>query len=271
MQTELDTRETNQKVLVILLNKIIELLGTKEDEIEDISINNLDEIRASLRNELSVVVKSINNIPDNKDVVKELKLLADAIKKIELSPSINVDAAQVTVPDIKIPDINVPTPQVTVNVPDVIVPEINVPQAIVNIPAPIVNIPEVNLEEVIKELHVGLEKLRTNNKSRPLAVRLTDGGDWIKELRSINESQGKQVQFMSDVSYLRDVSGQRINPATAEGQSFLLVPKQFDYIHLDPPSQPTTITYKIGGASGTTVAVLTLTYSGTDVATVTRT
>lgn len=50
-----------------------------------------------------------------------------------------------------------------------------------------------------------------------------------------------------------------------------LVPVEYDYISLSPADQPTTITYKLGGSGGTTVATLTLTYSGSDVSTVTRT
>lgn len=49
-----------------------------------------------------------------------------------------------------------------------------------------------------------------------------------------------------------------------------LVPKEYDYIDLSPPSQPTTITFKLGGISGTVVATLTITYSGSDIATVSR-
>jgi len=44
----------------------------------------------------------------------------------------------------------------------------------------------------------------------------------------------------------------------------------YDYVLLDPPAKPTTITYKTGGAGGTTVATLTLTYVGDDVESVTR-
>ena len=50
-----------------------------------------------------------------------------------------------------------------------------------------------------------------------------------------------------------------------------LVPYDFDYISLTPPDKPTTIVYKSGGVSGTTVATLTLTYTGDDIATITRT
>ena len=45
---------------------------------------------------------------------------------------------------------------------------------------------------------------------------------------------------------------------------------EHDYVVMDPPSQPTTIIYKKGGASGTVVATLTIVYSGTDVVSVTR-
>lgn len=45
---------------------------------------------------------------------------------------------------------------------------------------------------------------------------------------------------------------------------------EHDHITLDPPSQPTTITYRQGGASGAVVATVTLTWSGSDLATVAR-
>lgn len=50
-----------------------------------------------------------------------------------------------------------------------------------------------------------------------------------------------------------------------------LVPLEYDYVSLTPPDLPTVIVFKTGGSSGTTVATLTITYSGTDIATVTRT
>lgn len=52
-----------------------------------------------------------------------------------------------------------------------------------------------------------------------------------------------------------------------------LVPEVYDYIVLAPAgdANPTSVTYKIGGASGTIVAVLTLTYSGSELLSVERT
>lgn len=49
-----------------------------------------------------------------------------------------------------------------------------------------------------------------------------------------------------------------------------LVPAEFDAIDLSPPDKPTTIRYYVGGVGGTLVATLSLTYSGDDVATVSR-
>ena len=213
------SNEINHQVIVILLKKIVELLGKEEKSPDSISVDNLDEIRAALRNELPSVVRAIKELPDNKDIIQELKRLSEQIKKIELSPSINVEAAQVNIPDINIPDIVVPTPQVTVNIPDVVVPDINIPPSVVNLPAPIVNIPEVDLSSIIKSLELNLNKLRTNSVGRPLAVRLSDGQEWIKELRSLNDKQGQIMQFMSDDNYIKNASGQRINPATDESLS----------------------------------------------------
>lgn len=76
-------------------------------------------------------------------------------------------------------------------------------------------------------------------------------------------NQDKQVTTTTDGSKERlDVSGVIASS---------LVPLEYDYISLTPPSQPTTIVFKSGGASGTTVATLTIVYSGTDISTVTRT
>lgn len=50
-----------------------------------------------------------------------------------------------------------------------------------------------------------------------------------------------------------------------------LVDVDWDYCDLSPPAQPTTVTFKKGGASGTTVLTLVLTYVGANLATVTKT
>lgn len=55
----------------------------------------------------------------------------------------------------------------------------------------------------------------------------------------------------------------------ASGGGVAPAPGTYDFIDLDPPSQPTTITYRNGGPAGVLVRTVTLTYVGTDVETVT--
>jgi hypothetical protein len=52
-----------------------------------------------------------------------------------------------------------------------------------------------------------------------------------------------------------------------------LVPSSYDYIALSDytGANPGTVTYKQGGSGGTTVATLTITYSGDNITSVTRT
>lgn len=220
------TEQINQEVLVILLKKIIELLDEKEPASESVSVDNLDVVSASLRNELAKVVKAVKDSqPDNTDVLKELKKLTAAISAIEVNPTINVNAADVTIPEIKlpsisIPDINVPTPQVNYTAPD-----IHIPAPVVNLPAPIVNVETVNFSDLEKVLEINLNKLRTNSETRPLAVRLSDGQKWVKQLEQINKQTAQTTQFMSDVSYLRNAAGLRINPATDEGLKGTSIPQ----------------------------------------------
>lgn len=255
-------QEINHQVLVILLKRIIELLDRKEEPEDNIKA---DEIRAALRNELAGVIKAVKSIPevDNKDLLKELKSLREAINAIEFNPNINVAGAEVTIPEIKVPnvvvpDFNIPTPQVNYTPPD-----IHIDAPIVNVPAPIVNVPEVNLDAIISELHTSLEKLRTNNKSRPLAVRLTDGAEWIKELK---KQTAQTTQYMSDVSYSKNAAGLTINPATEETLSQILGKYA---IQLDDVST-TNVTYvgkaAIGSAVGSAVwQVMKIDESGTPI------
>lgn len=68
-----------------------------------------------------------------------------------------------------------------------------------------------------------------------------------------------------------DADSQLAAPLTASMFNPGLGIPTYDYVSLTPPSLPTSIVFKTGGSGGTTVATLTITYSGTDIATVTRT
>lgn len=222
----MQAQDINSEVTIILLKRIIELLDTKEEAPETLKA---DEVRAALRNELSGVIKSIKALPDNTDILKELKALQTAIKAIELSPNINVEAAQVTLPEIKIPDINVPEtiiPPFNIPVPQVnyTPPEINIPAPLVNVAAPVLNVPEVDLSSIIRSLEVNLNKLRTNSVTRPLAVRMTDGQEWIKAVdRMTNETSKAVAAFAGGSNQVRllDPNMQVINPSALTTPSYI--------------------------------------------------
>jgi len=151
-------------------------------------------------------------------------------------------------------------------------PVVNVEAPIVNVPEAQLNIPDIDLSPLVKEIRLGLERLRSNNKARPIAVRLTDGQDWIRILKDIKEDNKITLQGFSENMRLRNKAGHQINPATEELQKAgRLINEEYDFIDLDyTGSNLTTVTYKTGGSGGTTVATLTLTYSGSNLDTVTK-
>lgn len=74
----------------------------------------------------------------------------------------------------------------------------------------------------------------------------------------------------------QDLNSKFAEPVLADSNNILLVssglvPPLYDYIELSPANQPTSIVFKQGGSGGTTVSTLTITYSGSDIETVTRT
>lgn len=233
-----------RKFLAMLAKEIIKAINaTAIARTEDsVNVNNFDEITASLRNELARANKPLQQLLSQLNITaqQQSKLMEDIESKAEgdfksqFQPIVIKrprDIVQVdNLHEIEIPDsvsvnnlsevcgyleeliqkisalkldVTLPAPQVTVNPTPVTIPET------------IVNAPAVNLEPIISALEKGLKPLKINDKSHPLAVRMTDGGEWIKEFK---KQAAQTTQFMSDVSYIRDASGQRINPATAEGQ-----------------------------------------------------
>lgn len=108
------------------------------------------------------------------------------------------------------------------------VPIVNVPAPIINIPEAketVVNVPELDLYPLLEEIEKGLKKLRTNNKSNPLAVRLTDGTDWIKEIVKIQKETSKAIAaFAGGSNQIRLVNSNMtpVNPATSDSPSTLL-------------------------------------------------
>lgn len=239
---ETQKEEDKKKFLTALVREIINNLSevTVSNLSDGVNVNNLDEIKASLRNELAKANKPITDILNklNMSTQEQTKFLKEVEDKAETEVDDNVqtvvikrikDKVEVTnIEDIIIPDnvsvnnlsellpalqelsdkisalklnVTLPAPQVTVN------------PATVNIPETVINTPAVDLGPIIDALDKNLKLIRTNNKSNPLAVRFTDGADWIKEVR---KQAAQTTQFLSDVSYIKNAAGSRINPATDE-------------------------------------------------------
>lgn len=90
--------------------------------------------------------------------------------------------------------------------------------------------------DIAKEEHIGPNQTGDNIQAKRVANYYWDGSDW-----------------------------QRVGAG--------LVPSSYDYIQLSNyvGANPGTIVYKQGGSGGTTVATLTITYSGDNITSVTRT
>ena len=74
----------------------------------------------------------------------------------------------------------------------------------------------------------------------------------------------------------QDADSQIVHPLITDSLGNLLVttglvPPGWDYVSLSPASQPTTLVFKRGGSGGTTIATITIAYSGSDISEVTRT
>lgn len=113
-------------------------------------------------------------------------------------------------------NINLPAPQVTVNPPS-----INIPETKINIPPLDLTVLLTALYEIVQSL----SKLNINDKSHPLAVRLTDGANWVKELIRAQQETSKAVAAFaggSDQVRLLDVNKNPVNPATADSPGTLL-------------------------------------------------
>ncbi len=218
-----------KNLVLVILDKIDGLnLKSLEDGVD---VKNLDEVRAHLRNELNRANKPIATIL--KDLVKVASKKEEQKNKIEvtnLKDKIEVSNLK----DIEIPkDVSINNLRDLENeiksLGDIIKESLNVnievPEPKVILEPPVVNIPETvikptDLEPVTKQIRKSLKKLETNKKTNPLAVRMTDGQEWIKEVQNTNELLVELingfVQYQSDVQKLKNKKGSTINPATED-------------------------------------------------------
>lgn len=207
------------RVLLDALNEVREAVS--EAAISEVSVNNLDEVRASLRNELNRVskpiVSAIKGLALDRKKIEEMteRISQDNAQALDLTHDIQIVRKPKTVHEIaNLRDIvfpgeiavtnlselqayfndladvmrglnfTVPAPQVTVNPPSVNVPEIRMPE--IMIPAPIVNVDGGDftpLLEVIKALKDTLRRTSANQTKQMTAF--SNGGINKHDLKSV--------------------------------------------------------------------------------------
>lgn len=233
----LDERLPMLKALIGEIRLVHDALASKLDQ--GVNINNLDVIEASLHNELATTTKQILlSLKDLRKITEaQTKAIEDGLKDKpkEGLEKVIVENLKEAPTDIKVnnlSDLNdqfknvieaVKSLNLSVNVPEAVVnvqaPIVNVPNTVVNVPETV--IPEVDLSPIIRELDLQLNKIRTNSETRPLAVRLTDGQRWIKELRALTEQTKETIAAFPGALTIKAASGALINPATEESISEL--------------------------------------------------
>lgn len=238
-----DERE-RKAFLASLVKEIVSKLSTVtvSNMKDSISVDNFDEVTAALRNELSRANKPLMKLLEglnltNKEqthVIQEIEEKAEKDFRSEFQPILIKrprDRVEViNLEEIFFPDkmsvsnlreikpffdelgrliektFNIPAPKVTVNPPQI------------NIPETKIDIPEVDLDPIIKTLNSNLQKIKTNSVTRPLAVRLSDGQKWIKEIVGKMGAMQTTLAGFSDIIRLRGKSGTVIEPATSDLQ-----------------------------------------------------
>jgi hypothetical protein len=163
--------------------------------------------------------------------------LKRAIEGINFKPEIKI-----TVPEVKIPKIVVP---------DIKIPEIKVPDIHIEPPTVKVNVDKVKVTNFPTPEPIDYSKI-----TKPLI-------EAIKKYRSVAGSGGGSSVLQwydEDNTNYTHVSQTEPLPANIYGN--ILIPKKYDYIGFAYPAGDTEVlTFKTGGAGGTTIATLTIVYT----------
>lgn len=204
-----------------------------------IPVNNFDVVKASLHNEFARNTKAMLKAMKEMQISAEEQssilaaLVADEKREVDNSfETIKIPRATAqrmvveNIGDITIPsdfyvnnfshlepyfnalsetikealNIKIEAPKVTVEAPNVKV----------DVPETKINIPDLDLSPLLKALESGLNRIKTNSATRPLAVRLSDGKEFISRLVEVIDKGNKQVlAAYSGDSYLKTADGNR--------------------------------------------------------------
>jgi len=217
-------------------------------------------------------------------ITNGLTLLAKKIDSLALEfrnqkpPVVNVPSSKFfTFPSFpKYPEFpKIPTPIVNVNVPDVIFDASKIPPPVVNV-APNITVEKV---EFPKEMEIkGMKELLAS------VSRETERESIFGEVSSktplpiiVIGKNGKQITDFGSEMTAPNTVGLRVGTTKVDSTNPLPITQglnlpKFDYVLCTyTGNNPTTIVYKTGGSGGTTVATLTITYSGANIISITKT
>jgi hypothetical protein len=209
---DIDLNEMSETERLLLIRSIINDLtrAFQNSRPNEISVNNLDEIKLHLRTELEVAVQKIEKILPKIELpsLPELKI-AETVKisnLSELDKSLQELRDSLKLLNEFIQKINF-EPKIDVNVPDVIVPPITVP----DIKIPPIKEPKVTFKPVINfdidKLLAALEPLEylSDDPTAPISVRLSDGKKFIAAIQALVNKQDKVIHaFASSTGISKD-------------------------------------------------------------------
>jgi hypothetical protein len=286
-QTDRQNKEHELAVIRSFVSSIIEQLQDLSiNRIEQgVDVNNLDEVTSALRSEVKLLSSQLAVlVGEVRKLDRDKTFSISNLKDIPLQREVSV----LNLSDIKMPDsVSISNlseirsaissladeiKRIKIESPVVNVPKVSIPAPVVTVQPTPVNITENNIDisPVIDAVNTGLERLKENSETNPIAVRLTDGSKWISHIvNGMQRGYREAVAGIAGIVNLRNSDGITINPATtSDVTGGKIVPQNFNEIILDPVDSPTTITYKLDGS---VVATLNLTYSGGGVSSIVRT
>jgi hypothetical protein len=181
----------------------------------------------------------LKEIADKLDVVSEkLDKIPEELQKIDVQPIVEVKP-----PEVKIPEIKIPEPKVIVKTEE---KNIEIPK-------------EIEVKGIDKQIKL-LEEIKKQQEKVKIVSK--DKEKTIAEVVLVDPNTGKP--YKAEARAFASTQEQTRIPG-------LLIPAH-DYIELTYTGEDLTqVVYKSGGASGTVVATLNLSYSGGKLVSITKT
>lgn len=232
--------------LILIKKLFLEIQKSSKSIVDEIgggiAVTNLDEITTALHNETTRNVKALlDGLKDLKlTSQQQSKIMADALEDSQARLEEDFQTVRIRRPHDKVSvsnlsdiplveevdvtnwpafegmfkslektvkeslNINLPAPQINVEAPEV------------NVAAPILTVPDIEFEPLIKEVRQGLHKIRTNNLSNPVFVRLSDIDRILEKLDEVRKGSMTALSGFPNQMYIKGVGNNIVDPAQQE-------------------------------------------------------